>query len=100
MSELKISDIQASPTTELRRLQFENKLIDHDDRTQNLLKCCSNHSFIDKRLISEISKILISFGTLTFSFVMLIIDEQREDRQIWFSLISSIVGYYLGKNSN
>lgn len=80
-----MSDIQSS--------DFKNR-----DHTENILTCCSKHTIVDKRLIEEISKLVISFGTLTFSFVMLILNEDDNDN-LYFSLISSITGYYLGKSS-
>jgi len=85
-----------TPRSQNRRLNLEE--IKVEDESKNLLKCCSNHSFIDKRLILEISKLLISFSTLSFSFVMILYDDDDNDN-LYFSLISLITGYYLDKQT-
>ena len=85
-----------TPRSQTRRLNLEE--IKVEDESKNLLKCCSNHSFIDKRLILEISKLLISFSTLSFSFVMILYDDDDNDN-LYFSLISLITGYYLDKQT-
>jgi hypothetical protein len=94
-SEIREEDL-ISPRTENRRLNLEEIKI--EDESKNLLKCCSNHSFIDKRLILEVSKLLISFSTLSFSFVMILYDDDDNDN-LYFSLISLITGYYLDKQT-
>ena len=70
-----------------------------EDRTENILhSCCFGSS--DKRLITILSQVIFSATIIIFSCSMLALNPESDNEAIYVSLITSVLGYWLGKNED
>ena len=81
---------ETTPKTQIRRLRVE-------DKTENILtSCCGSHS--DKRLVILLSQIGLSVIIIGFSCSMLATTDSESDKVVYTSLLTSIIGFWLGRN--
>ena len=73
---------------------FEKRLMAEDQSTNILHSCCGGNS--DKRLITIMAQVIFSGMVLIFAAIMLAMG--TDDGGIYLSLITSVTGYWLGKN--
>lgn len=69
----------------------ESKTIEIEEVNTRVDICCSHSSLYG---LKYISRIVLSILVLSFSFIQ-IARFPQEDNSIYFSLVSSILGYYL-----
>lgn len=69
----------------------ESKTIEIEEVNTRVDICCSHSSLYG---LKYISRIILSILVLSFSFIQ-IARFPQEDNSIYFSLVSSILGYYL-----
>ena len=77
---------------ELRREVIEN------DIENELHTCCGNGS-TDRRLLIFIGKMTVSLCILIFSGIQLSLTSDDNNDSVYFSLISSVLSYWLGQSS-
>ena len=85
-------------TIALQNEDFATRLHE-EDTTENILhSCCFGSS--DRRLITILSQVIFSATIIVFSCSMLALSPELDNEAIYVSLITSVLGYWLGKNED
>ena len=98
--EIKVADFKNEPVSAKTYEQIYIHKADTD--IDNQLKTCCFKGKTDKRLIQIGVQIALSFVILTFSFVQLILwsDPCDSGKEIYVSLISAVLSFWLAKKSS
>ena len=81
------------------RSKAKNKIFieREENEIENSLKSCCGGS-TDRRLVLLISQVSFSTLILIFCGLMMALKEEKEDKSVYMSLISSILSFWLGVN--
>jgi hypothetical protein len=88
-----------SPVVELRRLNIEDKKIEHQIEMENeelnnqLKTCCDTTS--DRRLLMFIASFSVSLIVISFSITQLAINDSCEAQSTYLGLLTLVLGIWL-----
>lgn len=75
-------------------------IIEDFDNTENLYQSCCGNRATDKRLLVLTTQISISVLTVCFAGAMLATSDERDDKAIYLSLLTSTLSYWFGASND
>ena len=95
-NQLKIIDLENNNNA--YKMKYKNELIRQmkieDDIKENQYQLCCGGS-TDARVLTFLSKFLIIFSTLIFSFVMILLTNDSAEKQVFIVLVNTILAVFL-----